>query len=214
MPYSFEFLVDNNVTFQCALQSQKCIETSKQTGIMCKRTTIIGTPYCWTHLLYKKRLRIKPSTIPAAGNGLFAQNTIRPGNDPPTIIFKKNDTIIEYKGERINLNRLNQRYDTHSDKGRTIKHTAPYGMSITNDLYIDSACKRGVGSLANHKSRKDANAEIKYIYAVNENNRRGPKVGIKIVALRDIKNGEEIFISYGRSYKRKKNETHRTRKKR
>ena len=60
-------------------------------------------------------------------------------------------------------------------------------------LTVDG-CMRGVGSLINHKPKKNANA--KFIFF---------KTGVFVYAKEDIYEGEEIFADYGSSYIFKKN---------
>jgi len=172
---------DPTPSFECILVSKQCKEkTINQTR--CKKKSVIGVPYCYIHLLNKKHLRVKKSTIPNSGNGLFAINKNIP-ND--TIVFKKGDYIIDYFGEKVTNDILNNRYG---------EKTAPYGIVVnkTRDIYEDGACQRGIGSLINHKSSTFANAK----FYVNRSNNT-----IKIKAIKNIKNGHEIFINYGRRYK-------------
>ena len=69
-------------------------------------------------------------------------------------------------------------------------HTAPYGIRVNLRQNIDEdvAKYRGVGSLANSDVRRE-NAGFKI-----HNNR------LVSYALRDIRNGEEMFVNYGNAY--------------
>ncbi len=187
MPSQFTFKIDNNIHFQCTIKTERC-EVIKANGSRCKCKTLIGTPFCYTHLLHGKHLRVKNSTIPNAGKGLFA---MLPNNNTNTIVFRKGDTIVEYKGEVINEDTLIQRYD---DK------TAPYAVQVGKDAYVDCGCKRGVGSIAN-TSKGHNNAT----FSVNPRNKTA-----KLVATKNIKNNEEIFLSYGNSYQFDENVSHST----
>jgi hypothetical protein len=91
-------------------------------------------------LLYKHHLRIKKSTIPNAGMGIFA---VDPMDSAHKIIFKANDTIALYKGEIIDKNQLIRRY---ADK------TPPYVVGINKNRFEDGGSFRGVGSIANSKA--------------------------------------------------------------
>lgn len=172
MPYKFVFKVGNNEYFSANVESFQCQEQTRA-GHQCTRTTVIGSPYCYTHLLYIHRLRIKKSTIPNAGKGLFAM-TGRPGNE---ILFREEDTICEYHGEVIDKDTLDERYG---------EFTAPYAVEVNEDRFIDSSTARGVGSLANSKPRHQ-NAHL----TVYRN-----RVFVK--ATKNIRNNKEIFCSYGR----------------
>jgi hypothetical protein len=177
MPYKFTFKVDeDNHEFSCIIHSEQC-ESVKPNGIRCKNKTIIGTPYCHVHLKYKLHLTIKQSLIPNAGKGLFAIDTKKA---PNAIIFKKNEKIIEYCGQLITDEDKNDRY---------LENTAPYTVKIKRDLNVDCGCKRGVGALAN--TRPHFNNSTLSVFR--------NKAFIK--ATRNIKNNEEIYLAYGRSYK-------------
>jgi hypothetical protein len=120
MVYYFTFIIDNEIIFRTQVSSIQCREITKK-GVRCKRKTVIGSAYCCTHLACNHHLKIKKSTIPDAGKGLFAVDNR--SKDPNEVIFKKRNDY------------------------RPIKATA------------------------------------------------------SLKATRNIKNGEEIFLSYGSSYK-------------
>jgi hypothetical protein len=129
-------------------------------------------------VLYKHKLRIKRSELLNSGLGLFAMDPMN--SDDHTVLFKKGDTIIEYAGEIIDIEELENRYDNK---------TAPYTVQISKNVFEDGAAVRGVGTLANTNPRHN-NAKLS-IY-------RG-KATLK--ATKNIYNGDEIYLSYGRSYK-------------
>lgn len=175
----FTFSVNGYVQFQCALQSHRCVQ-NKSNGQRCKLRTVIGTNMCWRHLLTHHNLRIKESGIPGAGKGLFAMSKQN------EIVFRKGDVIIEYLGEVITKNELDGRYG---------EYTAPYALQETRNRYLDSACNRGIASLANRPpvgQSQMKNAEFVY-------DQRAKK--IYMVSTRDILNGSEILVSYGRQYR-------------
>jgi hypothetical protein len=186
--FEFIFRIGNNIHYKCILESIRCIEHTKA-HTQCKRQTVIGSPYCYIHLLYKHHLRIKKSTIQNAGMGLFA---VDPIDSTHKIIFKRNDTIALYKGEIIDLKQLIDRY---SDK------TPPYVVGINKNRFEDGASVRGVGSIANTKAgHNNATISVHNGYA-------------KIKATKNIYNGDEVFLSYGKSHKLNElNITHITKK--
>lgn len=164
--------------YTCVLKSSVCEAISKS-GQRCRRKVVIGKPYCYSHLLYQRHLRIKPSTLPGAGDGLFAVDPST--QDPNEVVFKKNVIIAPYGGERVTRDELERRYGDN---------TAPYGLLRSNNHIVDAACDRGVGSLPNTiigTGRRNFNAKI--------TNRSG-----NIVSTKPIRNGEEILVNYGRSY--------------
>lgn len=121
---------------------------------------------------------MKKSTLQNGGNGLFAINTKEPAN---AIVFKKGETIIGYGGELLDDEELDERYGEDN--------TAPYAVNTKNDTNRDCACERSGGSRAN-TSPGHNNAK----FALNQT-----RTEAKLVASRNIKNGEEIFLAYDRS---------------
>jgi len=200
MPWEFEY-EGPDVYFVQDLNCKRCIAKNRQ-GKDCKLITCIGLPYCWVHLYYLHHLRIKQSTIPNAGNGVFAMDGSKPEKD---IIFKKGAHITDFYGEILNLADIKARYG---------KNNAPYGILISgkDGIYEDGAIERGVGSLINHKPHSQANAKL----SLSKNKR------IKIIATKNIRNNQEIFVDYGKDYKmnepyieystKKRNETKTIRK--
>ena len=182
MVYTFVYSVNGHVTFSGNLQGRRCIGHCRN-GRRCSRRSVIGCPYCYQHLKSDRHLRIKPSTIHNAGKGLFAEDSTQA---PNAIIFRRDDDIIEYIGETIDRAELNRRYH---------HHTAPYALQVRGDnnnpLYIDAATIRGVGSLSNHRAGHHQNARL----VVNFQNNTA-----RLRATKNIRNGEEIFVSYGHQY--------------
>jgi hypothetical protein len=129
------------------------------------------------HLQKNKHLKIKESHIPNAGKGLFA---VDPKKQAGQTVFKMNEMIIPYNGESVTAERLDRRYGNK---------TAPYGIQdpYRKRFIEDGACKRGVGSLANHRAggkAKIAMRNHKYV----------------LIAKQRITNGEEIKVDYGNRY--------------
>ena len=98
------------------------------------------------------------------------------------MIFKTGETVCPYGGDLIDKDMITERYG---------ENTAPYGIQMSQNRYRDAGSARGVGSLINHDSRR-ANVA----YSVDQ---RAKTVSIK--AKRNLKNGEELFVSYGRAYR-------------
>ena len=181
MPYRFKFYVGDQVQFQCDIESQRCISNNKN-GLRCNRKVCIGTKYCWTHLLYLKHLKIKNSTLPDAGKGLFAMN---PALEANALIFRRGDLIIDYQGEFINDAELEDRYG---------EYTGTYAARLKRNVVEDCACERGVGSIANQANRANGNnAILRANYQVHPQR-------IQLKASRDIRNNLEIFVDYGDEY--------------
>lgn len=195
MPYEFQFLVDDEVWFSCELKCVRC-KGRTASGQRCSRITCIGTPLCWSHMLKEYQLKIMPSTVPAAGKGLFAWH---PTSDANIILFRQGDVLLEYEGEMISRAELDRRYDEEDEE-----HVAPYAYGAGN-FVVDAACERGAGSLINH-SDQARNINCKFVY--------DPRTAIlSVVATKNIRNGHELFMNYGEGYNELNSErvSHRTR---
>jgi len=189
MPYQFTFEdEENDHEFSCKFNSKRCEYIKPANGQRCKNKVVFGLPLCHCHLLSQRHLKIAASTIKNAGKGLFALNKALPED---AIIFKKGQKIIEYIGEPINLEELNERYQDR---------TAPYAIGINANRFIDSACLRGTGSFANTMLRKNDNNATFSTY-------RGQA---SIKATKNIKNGQEIFVYYGNQYNLNEDTNHKT----
>jgi SET domain-containing protein len=117
-------------------------------------------------------LEVKRSTIAGAGEGLFALKD-----------FKRKDLIAKYEGEVLTKAQTNTRY------GNTQQDLAPYGIQASKNKIIDASCKRGVASYANSKPNHQ-NATFS-VYQGHE---------VRLIASKNIKKGDEVFVSYGRDY--------------
>lgn len=167
---------DEDVEFHHKMVSEQC-HAVKDDGSRCKNRVVIGHEFCWIHTRHKLNLQIKDSNITHAGKGLFAYG---PKNE---IIFHKGDRICKYSGEVIDKDELEKRYGDY---------TAPYGVELHKGLYEDGSIERGIGSLSNHSHRKSkVNARL----SINKNN------NAQLIAVKNIKGGDEILINYGREYK-------------
>ena len=186
MPYKFRFYEDgrNEPLFQCSLQKRQCIYVNPNTGHQCRRQLCKGIDLCWYHLLHTKHLRIKKSTIPGAGMGLFAA---LPNDDSRAIVFRgasqnsSGQNICRYNGEQISKEESSRRYGIY---------TGPYLAEINSQKNEDAACVRGIGSYCNEAPTSAKwNANL-YVHAGK----------IFVRARKNIRNGDEIFVNYGDSY--------------
>jgi SET domain-containing protein len=131
-------------------------------------------------------IEIKESTIPDSGNGLFV-----------TKDFKKNDWITFYDGKEITREEaqsLKERGEQSHVRSLDINRTAIDGLRIPE-------YGRGGASFANHKEGEHANSAFRKEWI--EKKKKGiTKTGnvIILVAKRDIKKGEEVFVDYGKDY--------------
>jgi hypothetical protein len=195
MPQFFHFWYhdahhpDQDVVFNGQLQSLQC-EFIKKDGERCRRRCVIGLPCCHSHLPIKYHVQVRNSLLVDGGKGLFAYDRTK---EPNEIVFKgarttrhskvSGDRICPYYGEMLNTEQMDARYK---------HHTAPYGIEVKSGRFEDGALERGVGSLINHKPRGQANCE----FTVSGNPGR-----VFLRAVKNIRNGEELYVSYGRGYK-------------
>jgi hypothetical protein len=110
---------------------------------------------------------------------LAHNRALQPDSD---VVFEKDARILRYEGEEVTDQELRRRY---GDK------TAPYAVG-ERGLYIDAACQRSAGSMANGS---DKNHKHNAVYAVA----LGPRT-ISLRANKKIRHGEEILCSYGKHY--------------
>lgn len=193
MPYRFRFAShDGQQAFACPVQCQRCSGTTRA-GNQCSRRTCIGTPKCWQHLLNEGKLRIKASTVPGAGKGLFAMDR-RAAQQ--AVIFRPGDIVVDYGGAATTAAVLQARYGNY---------TAPYGLHVSGARFENAACKRGAGALANHGPPARANARYSYT-AAGGGGRRGVLRATKV-----IKNNSEVLVNYGDDYLFNEPTTHVTR---
>lgn len=174
MPKYFHFKTTNNSVFTKQLSSKRCGGITRSNA-RCRRKSVIGTEKCWMHKKSEDKLRIKPATDVNMGSGLFATN----GTNNDAIVFRDGQHIIDYNGEILNDNQLNNRYG---------EYTAPYAVRKNATRIHDCASDRCTAGLINRKSYSTANC--KFVNPRNSNR-------IRIEAKRNIRNNKELFISYG-----------------
>lgn len=123
-------------------------------------------------------LLVKKSKITGAGKGLFTTEEI-----------KRGQIVVEYTGEEITWAECQKRNDQMDGVGA-------YYFFINNRKCIDAA--NTPDSLARYANDAAGFVRIEGI----KNNSRYEIIKNKpyIVASRNIKPGEEIFVSYGRAY--------------
>jgi hypothetical protein len=148
------------------MPTQRCTSDTKRGG-HCKARTTIGQ-YCWVHLAQHEGLRVRTSTIPGVGRGLFASADI-----------KKGATIARYSGDLVEIT---DEYD--ETKGSS------YVLEINSELLVCAArTNAGVGRWANDARNSDNSDNAKFVC-----DQVAKKATIR--ATRDIEKGDEIFVPY------------------
>jgi hypothetical protein len=180
----FKYYIDDELEFEGKMLSLQC-KAIKPNGERCKCKVVIGLPYCWHHR-NKLHVKIADSQIEDAGKGLFAFDKTKGSND---IIFRKGIKIVPYDGEIINKDTLDKRY---------LDHNGPYVSETTKqNVFIDDALERYIGSLVNHSRNNNAKLFTS----------RGK---VSIICIKNIRNNQEITVNYGRNYKFDDNSRHTT----
>lgn len=166
-------LLFENTAFRCHLYCDQCSHI-KINGQRCKNRVCFGTPVCWIHSKQLYGVKIKNSTIVGFEKGLFAVRPITTG-----------EWICPMVGEQVSKECLHLRYPQSS---------APYAFKSEQGVIFDSACTRGIGSMANNKFTGNGriqpqiqdNAMVKFRSDMNS---------LWLQAIDDIVEGEEIFVS-------------------
>jgi len=153
---------------------------------------------CWQHTRTQQHLQVKNSTIPHAGQGLFAWGPTRAARNNHDIVFPTNAFIAPIQGRPTSAAQLDARYGDH---------TAPYGASSsvarTGQPFVDGLGERYVGQYANTRLG----------HATADGRRRSVQAGTNasfssfrkdghmwIKASKPIRSGQEILAYYGRDY--------------
>jgi SET domain-containing protein len=123
-------------------------------------------------------LEIKESQIPSSGMGLWAAKE-----------FKRGEAIVKYDGEKITWKECNRRNMAQKGYGC-------YYLFINKRKCVDAQ----YSTWAQGRYANDA-AGLYRIEGLRNNSRYEIRKGeAYIIASRNIKAGEEIFVSYGRAY--------------
>ena len=123
--------------------------------------------------LLEKELEVKPSTITGAGNGLFTKAFIPKGT-----------RIVEYKGKVTTWDEARQ------------DATNGYIYFLKPNYVIDAReFPKSLGRYAN-----DAKGLVRTKNKWNNAQFIADGLRVCLCAIKDIQPGEEIFVSYGKSY--------------
>ena len=156
---------------------RKVVQCSGHTlsGARCRRRTS-RTNLCYAHLEKEQHLRIKKSTIPGAGMGLFT-----------TVPRRAHRMVAPYTGEYVTKPQDNFGGDY------VISLNAP--PDAPPFKYVDARkTTDGAGRFANNARSRDRRTNNSHLSA-NRNSREG-----KVVASRNIPANTEILARYGHNY--------------
>jgi hypothetical protein len=123
-------------------------------------------------------LIVKTSTIPNAGNGLFAQKA-----------FKKGSKIAEYTGTVISAKAADK-------KASATDGSADYLINLSTGKVLDVFASKCLAGIAN-----DAEGFVKTKgFANNSEIQEDDEVRVWLVATKNIPAGGEILVGYGEEY--------------
>ena len=175
----------NRPKFNTKRECDTCSATSAKTGTRCKRRTCATHPYCWQHTQSIQKLKVKDSQV--AGKGLYAAKLSKENKKKKkmwrgkVVVFKKTEKVVKYGGKLYTKEQFNRKYPGD--------YTVPYALELKGKKYLDArSTKAGVGRYANDckGTRLPCNARL------SENG--------FIVATKNIYEGDEILVPYGRDY--------------
>ena len=150
------------------MPSQRCTAKTKK-GAPCGQRTAKGQ-FCWCHLTSERGLRIKASTIPGAGLGLFAAKPLPEGH------------TVDYTGDRVPL---------ASDDG------GAYFLQTKSNEAIDAArTNAGEGRWVNDPRGTALTANANFTLYTPPGGQR--RAGLRTT--RPVSKGEEILVKYGSEY--------------
>lgn len=194
------------------------IKQTDGTERQCKLKSCYDIDYCWHHLRKVYDIRIAPSRIASPdgssiGMGLFARTNkplpsallakLKAGKGTAEerrkyLVFKRTTNmrrpvvIGKYVAENISQVQLDERYDYKGEDGKVHEQTAPY--AVTEKLrsgvgrQFDSLCHRNFVSYANDARGTDFKNNAKL------------KSDLRLIAISNIWQGEEILWDYGVEY--------------
>lgn len=201
--YVYKGVGDNHRCNVCQLASNQC-SYIKRNGQRCRNRVVLTNPFCWTHSYEMFGVRVKDSTVFPGQKGLFAERDNYGGG----LAFRTGDLICPYYG----------------DIGPTSEEeTAPYAVRLNSRSDVDADCYRSLASNANSAARTNRNRNAKIIIRRSDPRNAGNYGEIyagqpilaehlsatdppnfryaNFEATNNIRVGEEILVSYGRSYR-------------
>ena len=160
------------------IECQRC-NYIKPDGVQCSRNTCLYPRMCWQHSIKTYPFKIKNSTIPGAGKGLYS-----------TSVIKKHELMHKkagYYGGKV----------VSAAVYKNSKNT--YGVSLSGHKGIMDGASTQSGLLrrANTKKHGQGGNNAKLI-RVNQTASRAERIGAQ--ATKRIPAGSEIFMSYGAGY--------------
>jgi len=158
---------------QSIRQSKRCPYYMKQKGRQCKKRVVYGY-YCYVHNKYRKGLRIKQSSIPDAGRGLYAEKD-----------YKQGQIVAQYQGQKMTKREVDKKYKEQGDF--TVCHgNKPHNICV--DAVVTSSSNGRYANVGNATN----NTKLKY---------KAKNKTFRLVATEPISTSREIFADYGDEYR-------------
>eukprot|EP00741_Cyanophora_paradoxa_P001585 tig00000492_g1536.t1 len=206
-------------------QCQAGVHEGSYEDEQCRTLACLTWPMCERHMREICRLEVRTSTIPGAGMGLFAVGDPsevvfgpgRPGRHPRTgePLPGEPGLVCFMEGELLTQAQFDRRYPMTA--------TAPYALEVPPSSILDQIYLRGVGGYANDcgVSFGDGRVAFRRGYPTPEGARTCSKLGHnayfdcsnespRLLAIRDIRGGDEVFVAYGREYWKGREEAERS----
>ena len=157
---------------QSIRHSKRCPYYMKHRGRQCKKRVVYGY-YCYVHNKYRKGLRIKESTIPDAGRGLYAEKP-----------YKQGQIVSQYRGQKLKKREIDKKYGEQGD------FTVCHGNK-PNNICVDAAVTSSSNGRYANTTNERNNVELKY--------KKANKT-FRLIATEPISTSREIFTDYGQTY--------------
>lgn len=161
------------------LESERCIHMMTANR-RCRKRCLMGLQMCWIHLQSVNNVRIRDAGN--MGKGLFASDGTQ-GNE---ILFRRGEYIITYEGgESMTEAEIDDRYGDNS--------TGPYAVRNELNEFEDCAIWRCAASFINSNVGTGQITNCRLEDDEDHN--------VIVTATRSIRNGDQLFCSYGPGYR-------------
>ena len=147
-------------------ESVRCKGWTKS-GIRCRKFTTFYPGKCGTHT---EDFKLKKSTIPRAGRGLFVSRD-----------FANHEKLGDYKGERMSRTAFEAQVPESA-----------YGYRFKNKI-IDAKKTQSCLARNINDARDDAKTNCEFVDRIRQNK-------VEVLATKPIKSGSEVFVDYGPTY--------------
>lgn len=176
----------------CRMCTFRGVVDEKGKARRCKNISCAIGPFCWLHTAIVYHVRAKKSSIPNAGNGLFVDDSRLQKNFHG---FKKDDFIAPYTpGDKYRNEAALRRATSTQRFIEEERPTAVYAVNTPGGIVNAHQSNSNPARYANQGSssgRYRFNAELAFAEDRDEE---------WIVAIKDIRKGEEIFVDYGEDF--------------